>query len=191
MVIPRVRRSERLRSYRTVVRPCHEEGALCLRLSARRLPLLNFFLTELREKAILHKLQHRCVCKIEGRQLGQHLHLGEARVVASAHPCGAAPPSIPGASTFAFKPVESGRCIRDGISRPLAETATRPPGFVTRTISASIRSASTSSMTVTDMVTSKVLSENGKDSALPSRNRSRPPDPLAEPTPWPLAIGTG
>lgn len=57
---------------------------------------------------------------------------------------------------------------------PTAMTPTRPPGFVTRTNSASIRSASPSSRTVQATVTMNWCARKGSASALPSCNASSP-----------------
>ena len=58
-------------------------------------------------------------------------------------------------------------------------TPTRPPGRATRTISASARSASHSSSTVTEKMQSNDASANGSASALPGAKRIRPSRPSA------------
>src|SRR5262245_25705366 len=62
----------------------------------------------------------------------------------SAHPPAATPDATrPGISTFAFSAAWSGKFTHHEASRARTIPATRPPGLVTRTISASILSAVT------------------------------------------------
>src|SRR2546425_11388478 len=63
---------------------------------------------------------------------------------------------------FILSSARTGTLTNDGISTARTTTPTRPPGLGTRPISRSIRSAPRSSITVADIVTSKLLSGKGQ-----------------------------